>query len=398
MTRACSLLVVLLFATSCSRCAGGDDAVRAAAERAHVQAKQNSSLTLAPYKAVKLLLRSQKLAVPVDDKITADDAKALAAAVVHATTELKGRDEDEFPLLWNTIVKKPLPAAWYENGSEHLALATAWVVIDVADGATAKKVPAHDVIFYESFRAKAAQQWPRATRAWAQLMTGVAYAQGEHHYAADEDLTAYLAALESEPITEPLALATVSVPAADAHKGFRAAGHFARAWNRMGMNRDDAAAADLKEALKDLEGLGIDNELTQWAWAFVHAQQGNFEESAAELAKLAQSPHIDQATRAEILADAAMMRTAKKKVPILGKVKAGAILGQALLKRAGGFHGIASLVTGNPEAAKGLEWLKSSRDHLASNVSTAAKDIAGARLDAVKNAIHQLTDAGPAGP
>ena len=61
MTRACSaafIVALLVFAASCSRCSGGEDAVRAAAERAHVKAKLDSSITLVPYKAVKLLTRS----------------------------------------------------------------------------------------------------------------------------------------------------------------------------------------------------------------------------------------------------------------------------------------------------------------------------------------------------
>jgi hypothetical protein len=412
MTRACSFVVValLLFATSCSRCAGGDDAGRAAAERAHVQAKQASSLTLAPYKAVKLLWRSK--GAPdrpaawdkLDDAIAAtrDDVKtaagaygALAKSLVTARGELLGHDEDEFPLLWTVAMpQQPVPATWYDNGSEHLALATAWVVLDFADGATAKKVPAHDVIFYEAFRSKPAAQWPRALRAWSQLLSGVAYAQGDHHYAAEEDLTAYLATIESEPIQEPLVFAKLNVPANEAHKGLRAAGHFARAWNRMGMNRDDAAAEDLKEALKDLEGLGIDNELTQWAWAFVHAQQGNYAESAVQLEKLAQSPHLDEKTRAEIRADAKALGE-NKKVPVLGKAKAAAILGQALLKRGGGLEHILDVIVGSEEAAKPIAWLKGSRDQLAQNVGGAAKDLAGSKLDAIKQAVKELTDAGP---
>lgn len=415
MTRACSLVaLLLLFATSCSRCAGGDDAVRAAAERAHVNAKLESSLTLVPYKAVKLLTRSKgaanrpaawdKLDAAVEAtrdgvKTAAGAYSALAVALVQAKGELLGHDEDEFPLLWNVAVQQPLPAPWYDNGSEHLALATAWVVLDFADGATAKKLPAHDVIFYESVRSAsatpAAAPWPRAVRAWSELLRGVAYAQAEYHYAADEDLTAYLATIESDPINEPLAFAKLTVPSAEAQKGFRAAGHFARAWNRMGMNRDDAAAEDLKEALKDLEGLSIDNELTQWAWAFVHAQQGNFADSATQLEKLAHSPNLDASLRAQILADAAAMRATNKKVPALGKVKAGAILGQALLRRAGGVPGIVALLTDNPEAATSLEWLRSSRDGLAMNVTGAAKDLAGSRLDAIKQAVRELTDAGP---
>lgn len=423
MTRACNALLLvalaLTLATSCSRCAGGDDAVRAAAERAHVHAKQSSSLTLAPYKAFKLLYRSQGApnrpaawdkmdeaiaatqSVPLKN-ISAEEAKnaaaaygAFAVALVKSKGELQGHDEDEFPLMWNVAMRQqPLPAAWYDNGSEHLALATAWIVLDFADGATAKKVPAHDVIFYESVRSKPATQWPRAVRAWSQFLSGVAYAQGEHHYAADEDLTAYLASIESEPINEPLAFAKLNVPAADAHKGFRAAGHFARAWNRMGMNRDDAAAEDLKEALKDLEGLGIDNELTQWAWAFVHAQQGNYAESAVQLEKLAQSPHLDEKTRAEIRKDAKALGD-NKKVPVLGTAKAAAILGQALLKRGGGLEHILDVIVGSEDAAKPIAWLKGSRDQLAQGVGGAAKDLAGSKLDAVKQAIKDLTDAGP---
>lgn len=417
MTRACSLvlslsssLVLLLFVASCARLCDtgtGQDAVRAAAERAAVEAGQQSSLTLVPYRAFKLLTRSkgapnrptawEKLDAAIEATSTAASQAdvatlpaaygALAVALVKAKDELHGHDEDEFPFLWTTFVKNhPPPAKWYDNGTEHLALGTIWLALDIADGATTKKLPAHDVIFYESGRSTTGVTggaWPREARAWSQLLRGMAYAQGEHHYAAEEELTAYLAAIEREPANEPLVLAKLTLPPADTQKVLRAAGHFARAWNRMGLGRNETAAEDIKLALVDLEGLGIDNELTQWGWAFVHHQQQNYAESAKQLEKLALSPHLDEATRAEIKASAAAL-SANSNAPVLGRARGGVIIGKALLSRAGGLDHILDVAVGSDaatQAKKPLEWLRTSREQLAQAIDPKAK------LDAVKRAI-----------
>ncbi|MND05290.1 hypothetical protein D3C83_259840 [compost metagenome] len=66
-----------------------------------------------------------------------------------------------------------------------------------------------------------------------------------------------------------------------------------------------------------------------------------------------------------------------------------------MLRRAGGLQGIIALLADNPEAAKSIEWLRTSRDGLAQNVTGAAKDLAGSKLDAIKQAVKDLTDAGP---
>jgi len=177
-----------------------------------------------------------------------------------------------------------------------------------------------------------------------------------------------------------------------------------RAWNRMGLKREDASTEDLEKGLAELKALGIDNELTQWGWALVYARRGRFSESAAELDKLAASPHLDERTRAELKDAAAAMRGNGKGIPVLLEARATFILAQALLSRAGGVEPLLVLVLGEEagrKVAAPLAWLERTRRGLAQASPASAlekgKDVGKQGLELLKKAtgVGAPADAGP---
>lgn len=93
-----------------------------------------------------------------------------------------------------------------------------------------------------------------------------------------------------------------------------------------------------------------------------------FDQSATELDKLAQSPHLDEKTRTELTAAAVSMRSQEHALPLMLEARATFILAQALLSRAGGVEHLLSLVVGDEHAkqlALPLTWLERTRRGLA---------------------------------
>jgi hypothetical protein len=263
------------------------------------------------------------------------------------------------------FVGAPFPPP-FDPQLEHLALAAFWFFVDAAD--RGHKVPGGtDFVFYELMRAEPRPYWPNDLRALALLLRGGSYCATDKHYAAEEELTAAITTLEGMTADELLGFGDAVSKEQSLH-GERAAAYFLRAWNRMGLERDDAAADDLERGLKQLEALGIDNELTQWGWAFVHAQRERPIEAAVQLDRLSRSPYLDEKVRGELADAAADLRKSGKGIPLLLKTRAMVILAQALLARAGGFERVLEAVLG-PEKAQQLmaplRWLRRAREQLA---------------------------------
>jgi hypothetical protein len=196
---------------------------------------------------------------------------------------------------------------------------------------------------------------------------GGAYLFAAYHYAAEEELSAYLAELEKLPPADRAHLAAGHFTGDQMFLQLRAAGHFLRAWNRLGLDRDDPAAEDVEAGLADLQKLGLENELTHWGWAFVHYRRGRYAEAGAELEKLAQSPHLDEPQRAEMLAAAEGLKKKQKGLAIFGKARAATLLTGALIARLGGLQHLLELGLG-PETSKKiyapLAWLDRLRTHV----------------------------------
>lgn len=422
MTRAgAALLALLLAAPSCS--CFQTDAQRAKKEREQVEQELKSSLALFPYRFVKLSLRSskspnrpeaidgvmkliaetealpQKPATPEELQKTATTWARLAKAAWDARQTMMTRDEDEFPTLAELYLSAPLPPP-YDPQLEHLALAAVWFLVDAAD--RGHKVPGGtEYVFYELMRAEPQPYWPLDARALAQLLRGGAYCATDKHYAAEEELTAAIATLDTITADQLLGWGE-RVSREETLHGGRAAAYFLRAWNRMGLKRDDAAADDLEKGLAELQIIGVDNELTQWGWAFVHARRERPEQAAEQLDKLAHSPNLDEKTRAELAEAAADLRKSGKGIPLLLQTRAMVIIGQALLARAGGFERVLEELLG-PEKAKQvltpLTWLVRAREKLAQSpgqVVEQGKQLGARGLELLKEKMQGL-QAGDAG-
>jgi hypothetical protein len=378
---------------------------------------------LFPYRFVKLSLRSskspnrpeaidgvmkliaetealpQKPATPDELQKTATTWARLAKASWDARQTMMTRDEDEFPTLAELYLSAPLPPP-YDPQLEHLALAAVWFLVDSAD--RGHKVPGGtEYVFYELMRAEPQPSWPMDARALAQLLRGGAYCATDKHYAAEEELTAAIASLETLTADQLLGLGD-RVSKEEALHGGRAAAYFLRAWNRMGLKRDDGAADDLEKGLAELQIIGVDNELTQWGWAFVHARRERPEQAAEQLDKLAHSPNLDEKTRAELAEAATDLRQSGKGIPLLLQTRAMVIIGQALLARAGGFERVLEEVLG-PEKAKQvltpLTWLVRAREKLAQSpgqVVEQGKQLGAKGLELLKEKVQglQAVDAG----
>src|SRR5207248_3331529 len=111
-----------------------------------------------------------------------------------------------------------------------------------------------------------------------------------YHYAADEELTHYLAALDESTPESELVFGILSATPEQSKSALKAAGLLVRALNRLGLGRRDRAVDDVEAALVELDKLGVKNETTLWMHAFVDFHHGRYEESAASLDELAKSP------------------------------------------------------------------------------------------------------------
>jgi hypothetical protein len=370
-----ALALVLL--TACGGCFK-TDAERAAEERAKIEKQIRDSNTLVPYRALKLTLRSQgtgkepeavtalwKMVLETQNlphkdltpEQTAQVAGAylkLAITFYKAKQTLREHDEDDFPLLWSKLAEAA-PFTGYDAGMEHLLVGALMVVLDTAE--RGNKLPMSDLALYEFSRATPSPEWPASLRTLSRGCRGLSFMEARYHYAAEEELTAYLAEVEEVPESElePLLLHTWETTPAQERESLRALGHFLRAWNRMQLKRDDPAAEDVEKGLAALERLGIENELTWWGWSFVHFKRARYPESAKNMEKLANSPYVDEPTRKELLASAGELRTHGESLPLFQQQRAAIILGQALVARAGGLEKILVTVLGKERAKQVYE-------------------------------------------
>jgi len=371
-----ALALVLL--TACGGCSK-TDAERAAEERAKIEKQIRDSNTLVPYRALKLTARAQGAenepeAVAVLSKLlletrnlpnkdvedlTPEEARQVAAmylklaiAFYGAKQTLREHDEDDYPLLW-TRVKEEAPFTGYDSGLEHLLVGGLLVVTDAMD--RSNRLPISDLALYEFSRATPNPEWPGTLRVLSRVCRGLSFVEAGYHYAAEEELTAYLAEVEKLPEDELVLLSTWETTPDEVRKSLTAVGYFVRAWNRMHLKRDDPAAEDVEQGLAALERLGIENELTWWGWAFVHYKRERYPEAAKNLEKLANSPYVDEPTRKELLASAGELRTHGEGLPIFQQQRAAIILVRALVTRAGGLEKILVTVLGEERAKQVYE-------------------------------------------
>jgi hypothetical protein len=357
------LAVAALALAACKK----SDAQRAAAERAALEEEMRDSYALVPYRLLKLATRAEGAPnAPPELRALADqssriaeltragDASGDAEAVIRMAvlawetrSMLQRHDEDEFPLLWARFEKDP-PPPWWDAGSEHLAVA-------FVEGVAATRMPEKDsplltFAAYELSRAEPTPAWPAPPRLLARLERGVLFAANHRHHAADEELTAYLAELDEGSANILLS----DVPGQqNPFRALRGAGRLARGWNRLELDREELALADLDGGLQDLEAAGIENEVTLWLWAVVHARRGKPADAASKLDRLATSPFLDAAARAELAECAASLRTSGKLPGTLERGRAMILVGRALVARAGGLENLAAQLLG-PEAAHRL--------------------------------------------
>jgi tetratricopeptide (TPR) repeat protein len=411
-----TFLVGLVAVVACKK---KTDAQRAAEERAEVKRKLTDSLELMPYVWIKVTMRSNadpavvgpvRDAMKLIEEANAIDAdldgakKAAALAVTYAKLgralykgrkELQKRDEDTYPLLWQAWTGEPQPWSWYDNGAEHLGLGALWLAGSMA---------AHDlreraIIFYELSRADVACTWPVPLQLAALLARGIAYTNAGYHYAAEEELTRFIATAEALPVPEreprsqePRSTKRLAdLNASDVILVGRSAGYFVRAWNRLGLDRNDQATDDVEKGLSALEQVGIENELTHWGWTFVHLQRGRIEKAGVSLGKLAESPYLHAEARAELRDSAKTLQEqgdATGFFSAAGKAKAGFVIGSALLARVGGVRGALALLLGQraPPIVAELDRLTRLRTGVAEHVSVdggidAAKKLGGKGLD-----------------
>ncbi|MBZ4417380.1 hypothetical protein [Myxococcus sp. RHSTA-1-4] len=407
-TRTAALLLVFLSVLSGCR---KTDAERAAAERAEIEKKIRDSYALVPYRALKLTIRAEgqpnapeeiatlwkavaeTRALP-EKAVTDEEARRVArtyldlgVAFYKAKKTLEKRDEDEFPLLWSRwLPQEPPPLPGYDAGQEHAFLSLAWLVLDSAD--RGNRVPATDLVFYELSRATPQPTWMPSLRVAVRASRGLSFCEAGYHYAAEEELNAYLSEVEALPVKDFPAFENTT--SEQSRETLLAAGYFLRAWNRMALKRERPAEDDIERGLRSLEKLGVENELTWWGWAFIHFRRERYEESAKYLDKLAASPYVGEKERQEVHASAEEMRKHGDRVPIFLQARAALILGQALIARAGGPEKILVTVLG-PERAKQvyapITWMDRVRQGVgarASDTLDAAREAGGKGLEALK--------------
>ncbi|ABF87023.1 hypothetical protein MXAN_3814 [Myxococcus xanthus DK 1622] len=386
------------------------DAERAAQEREEIEARIRDAYSLVPYRALKLTMRAegqpnapaeiaalwQTLADTRDlpAKAASEEealrvAKAyldLGVAFYKAKKTLEQRDEDEFPLLWNRFQpdqQPPLPG--YDAGQEHAFLSALWFVLDAAD--SGNRVPATDLVLYELSRATLQPAWPPGLRVSVRGSRGMAFCGAGYHYAAEEELNAFLSEAEAMPASDFPAMREAAP--AQVRETLLATGYFLRAWNRMGLKRERAAEDDLERGLGSLEKLGIENELTWWGWAFIHFRRERYDESARYLDTLAKSPYLGETERRDLQASADAMRKHGERLPIFLQARAAAILGQALVARAGGPEKILVTLLGPERAGQVLApilWMDRVRQGLAQRSMDDIARAAGDSFEGVRAA------------
>lgn len=348
------------------------DAEKAEDERADIRRRLERSLTLTPYRTAKLAIRAsghpnepealKQLAALLDtasvtSSVTSSDLvrrtkemARLTQAFVLARKSLAERDEDEFPLLYTLWTKEPAPLALgYDAALEHLFVSIFLIGLDVLSGG-GDKLHLRDPAFYELSRAEPGALWAPPFVWLARLARGLSFTSTGYHYAAEEELDAYLAALAE---LEPSGLAApVKTHATDQQLFLllRALGHLGRAWNRHGLGRVEGSNQDLERGLEDLEAAGIENELTDWLWVVLHTRQGDYAAASLRMEKLAAMPELEPKTRAAFQDVAEELRSTKK-LPVYAETKAGVLVAHALVQRGGGYEKLLALFVG-PERAR----------------------------------------------
>jgi hypothetical protein len=349
------------------------DAERAAEERAAARKRLEDSFALVPYRSLKAVVRASRLQ-PAPPELTAHiaamnaigmygaahptahEAKQLAALAVElyrARATLKAVDEDRFPTLWEVLVQAPRPIAWYDARVEHLGLGVGAWLFDVA----LKREPIADILFYEIDRAEAQPSWPPVLRIASQASRGLAYMSAKYHYAADEELTGYLAGLSRiDPASKAMLAAGLGSPEHpftpdQVLAALEAGGYLARAYNRLALDRDDPAADDLEQALTRCERLGVENELTDWGWSWIFVRRKKYDEAGRRLEKLAQSPQLSDEERAEVRAYGKAL-SEKKGAILFGRQRAQLVLVRAVITRAGGLEKVMTAALGEETATK----------------------------------------------
>lgn len=405
--RARAAAVLLMFLSVLGGCRK-TDAERAAEERAEIEKKIRDSYALVPYRALKLTLRAEgqpnapeeiaalwkavaETRTLPERSVTDEEARRVArtyldlgVAFYKAKKTLEKRDEDEFPLLWNRWLQRlspPFPG--YDAGQEHALLASIWLVLDSAD--RGNRVPATDVVFYELSRATPQPSWVPALRVAIRASRGLAFCEAKYHYAAEEELNAFISETETLPVEEFPSYQ--GIDSERSRETLLAAGYFLRAWNRLALKRERAAEDDIERGLRSLEKLGVDNELTWWGWAFIHFRRERYEESAKSLDRLAASPYLGEKERQEVHASAEELRKHGDSVPIFLQARAAIILGQALIARAGGLEKILVVALG-PDLGKQLYEPIAWMDRVRQGVGGLSRDAVGRgaedTLDAAK--------------
>jgi tetratricopeptide (TPR) repeat protein len=390
------------------------DALKAAKERAEVQKDLEKSDILVPYRTLKVGLRAagakdrpqglDPLIATVDKTMglvagtgqegtkidSLGDVIELVTGLRQAKKLLQTVEEDQFPTVLSLVLKQP-PPAWYGSEAEHLALAAVLGVLALSQGAL--QPPFSDIVFYELSRATPQPSWPAEARLLARLARGEFYARAEKRYAAEEELDAYVDEVQKLDAAKLAMLApfTGRTPA-DLKEILRAVGHFARAYNRLDLGREKLAEDDIEAGLKALEALKIDNELTDWGWAILHYRRGRYSESARFLEKLAQSPFLDEAGKAEMRDAASAMKRQEKSFSLLAKGKGAGLIVRALITRAGGLENVLVALLGSEEGKKAYQrvaWIDRVGKNLNGPDSSTIKEVGGKGLDFLKGKIDQ---------
>ncbi|MDC0713749.1 hypothetical protein POL68_35105 [Stigmatella sp. ncwal1] len=414
-------VLVLAVLPACGGC-GKTDAERAAAERAEIEERIRDSNVLVPYRALKLTLRAEgtgrepeavralwqmlgetrnlpdKAATVEEARQTAEIFLRLGAAFYRAKQTLREHDEDDYPLFLTRARQASHPwgelsVPGYDGGMEHLFAGGLWTVLDTVD--QGQRIPMTEAVLYEFSRATPGPDWPGVFRALSRAGRGVSFLQARYHYAAEEELTAYLAEVERLPVLPPPVSAGVETLLME-REMLRAAGHFLRAWNRMQLKRDEPAADDVEQGLKSLTVLGLENELTWWGMAFVHFQRGHYAQAAESLDRLALSPFVDEPTRMELRASAQALRTQDTRIPFLQQQRAAIPLVRALVARAGGLERMLVLVLGEARAEQvyaPIVWLDRVQQGLAASPADAVAREAGGLVGKAREAGSQGLDA-----
>ncbi len=362
-------LAVATFGSGCGGCSK-TDAERAAEERAEAEERWKSSRAILPWRAMKGSVRSNG-ADPRPEVYVRWDAMVAKADVETVTTyliwlaanrdQLTEFDEDKFPTVLEILTGQGAPALppWYDNGADHLLVTMTVLLLDAAD--SGNKLPVGEIAFYELSRAEPKPNWPAALAALGRYARGVTFFLNEFHYAANEELAHYdeaVAALSDEERAVVAALfkeelKESKLPPAEQGKHILVAlGAFTRAANFAKLKRDEDTTREVERGLEALEALGIENELTLWGWALVHQRRKRYDKSAEALHKLAKTPYLDEATKAEIEKSANDMAKQSEDPGILQSQATTVAVVRALVARAGGVEAILAIFLGKEQAAK----------------------------------------------